>query len=102
MNGRRRLRAVSLAMTFASLIGLIVCSFLHVHPIDSIVMCIVMIFGVLLYPSKGMFDERRPREVDDAQDYDAKRAEIRERAAEMRSSEYDKKKDDNEDDDVIK
>lgn len=96
MNGRRRLRAVSLAMTFASLIGLIVCSFLHVHPIDSIVMCIVMIFGVLLYPSKGMFDERRPRDADDAQDYEAKRAEIRERAAEMRSEEQ---KDDNEDDD---
>ena len=88
MNGRRRLRAVSLAMIFASLIGLIVCSFMHVHPIDNIVMCIVMMFGFLIYPSRGMFDERRPRSVDDnAQDYDAKRAEIRERAAEMRKEE---------------
>ena len=96
MSGRRRrLRAVSLAMIFASLIGLIVCSFMHVHPIDNIVMCIVMMFGFLIYPSRGMFDERRPREIDDnAQDYDAKRAEIRERAAEMRSEE----RKDNEDD----
>ena len=100
MSGRRRrLRAVSLAMIFASLIGLIVCSFMHVHPIDNIVMCIVMMFGFLIYPSRGMFDdsERRPRSVDDnAQDYDAKRAEIRERAAEMRSEEQ--RKDDNKDD----
>ena len=89
MSGRRRrLRAVSLAMIFASLIGLIVCSFMHVHPIDNIVMCIVMMFGFLIYPSRGMFDERRSREVDDnAQNYDAKRAEIRERAAEMRKEE---------------
>ena len=79
---------MSLAMIFASLIGLIVCSFMHVHPIDNIVMCIVMMFGFLIYPSRGMFDERRPRSVDDnAQDYDAKRAEIRERAAEMRKEE---------------
>lgn len=92
---RRRLRAVSLAMIFASLIGLIVCSFMHVHPIDNIVMCIVMMFGFLIYPSKGMFDERRPREIDDnAQDYDAKRAEIRERAAEMRKEKNGDKKDD--------
>ena len=97
MSGRRRrLRAVSLAMIFASLIGLIVCSFMHVHPIDNIVMCIVMMFGFLIYPSRGMFDdsERRPREADDAQDYDAKRAEIRERAAEMRKEENGDKKDD--------
>ena len=96
MSGRRRrLRAVSLAMIFASLIGLIVCSFMHVHPIDNIVMCIVMMFGFLIYPSRGMFDERRPREIDDnAQDYDAKRAEIRERAAEMRKEENGDKKDD--------
>lgn len=95
MSGRRRrLRAVSLAMIFASLIGLIVCSFMHVHPIDNIVMCIVMMFGFLIYPSRGMFDERRPREIDDnAQDYDAKRAEIRERAAEMRKENGDKKDD---------
>ena len=40
---------MSLAMIFASLIGLIVCSFMHVHPIDNIVMCIVMMFGFLIY-----------------------------------------------------
>lgn len=86
-------------MIFASLSGMIACSAMNAHPIDYIVMSIIMIFGFLLYPSGHMFDSdenwpvrRSPRDVEDGeQDYEAKRAEIRERAAEMRNSESEKK-----------